>query len=790
MQSFSWRCVDVFLVSANIQWDQLLATVAQSLPPQYNQTFIKDMQDPISIKEMDQEATNVIMACSDHRIECYMDPQYKTVSKFIVDWASDNAYQIGFTEVETQLPVLAALSSTQYFSAFLNLIFSMVVILLCALSCFLICSLLMVSVETKTFELGIFRMIGMSKWGVMSLLAIQALSYSLPAWVIGLVTAQGLWVYLRKLLAASMGIDVGVMLAANAVVLATALGVLVPLLASIIPIRRALHGNLHDALDTRRAASKAVIVTIERTHGGQLSSGLLIVGTLLTVFGFCVYYFLPMALVTTNIALLFNIFLVLLIGMMVGLVMLSLNLEPLLERGLVKLCFLILWFENRSMGLLVVKNLVSHRMRNRKTTIMYALSLGFIIFLTVSIRIELSSLVFTGKRVFASDLQIVGASYQQPNGAPVGIDLEALTTYERYLAANPYVESWSYTSFALKAINTSATTAFIENLGGTTQYLADVRASGPGFLGDTDPAFTVFSDYDSSLPSGMPVSEHLYTVKGSYSSIIGTLYSSTLDLTSFAQKFLHSISYTAGQSTSTVDTLLAPLHFASSLPNFVVSEFLSATTAQDMVISMPQFLEFASRGSPGGGIQSIVDVPVSNIFVFLKPSVSAQQSQAIIYDLTKLSTYETISSVADSISGISSASSSLGWIFQAITVMAMLIAFFSLNSSMYTNIMEQKKEMGVLRSLGLKRAAIFRLFSYEAFVLIFSAALLGTMIGVSVGWTMATQRSIVTQVPLQFAFPWDIFGLVFGVSVVCSVLSTVGPIYQLIGRRNIVSLLK
>lgn len=75
--------------------------------------------------------------------------------------------------------------------------------------------------------------------------------------------------------------------------------------------------------------------------------------------------------------------------------MLSLNLQPLLERSLVFVYFKLSgWFENNSIGLLVVKNLGAHRLRNRKTTIMYAMALGFIIFLTVAIRNELRSMIY------------------------------------------------------------------------------------------------------------------------------------------------------------------------------------------------------------------------------------------------------------------------------------------------------------------------------------------------------------------------------------------------------------
>ena len=45
--------------------------------------------------------------------------------------------------------------------------------MLVILSIMLIYSLLMVSVETRTFELGILRMLGMSRAGVLSIVASQ-----------------------------------------------------------------------------------------------------------------------------------------------------------------------------------------------------------------------------------------------------------------------------------------------------------------------------------------------------------------------------------------------------------------------------------------------------------------------------------------------------------------------------------------------------------------------------------------------------------------------------------------
>lgn len=143
-----------------------------------------------------------------------------------------------------------------------------------------------------------------------------------------------------------------------------------------------------------RSKTTAVLVTIERSQAARVPPQLLASGLLLTMFGFSVYYFLPLALVYQNITLLFNIFLALLMGMLFGLVLLSLNVQPLVELLLSKLIFGVLRFEQKCMSRLVLKNLMAHRLRNRKTSIMYSLALGFVIFITVVVRIELDSLIY------------------------------------------------------------------------------------------------------------------------------------------------------------------------------------------------------------------------------------------------------------------------------------------------------------------------------------------------------------------------------------------------------------
>jgi len=61
-----------------------------------------------------------------------------------------------------------------------------------------------------------------------------------------------------------------------------------------------------------------------------------------TVFGVSIYYLLPLSLLSMNIGLLINIFFWILIGLLLGFVLLSLNIQHLLEKLTIFIAFFII----------------------------------------------------------------------------------------------------------------------------------------------------------------------------------------------------------------------------------------------------------------------------------------------------------------------------------------------------------------------------------------------------------------------------------------------------------------
>ena len=374
-----------------LEYSKVLPSIASHLNPLYPSALAEYWERNPGL--LYEEAKSVIFSCGRSRFKCYLSTDFQKTATSLLSWASGIVFRLSYKTVSATLPVLEKLENSSLILQFLGLIFSLVILLLSALAIFLIYSLLMVSVETKTWELGVLRMIGVTRSGIIELLIIQSLAYAIPAWMFGLSMAQILFLYVRMFFQKSSNISVDPLLTSSSVTYASILGLLVPILASIGPIRQALSGNLRDSLDRRRAKVKAVIITIERNQASWRSmSGLLIVGGLLTIFGFLIYYLLPLSLVSNNFALLFNIFFGLLLGMLFGLILFSINLQPLLERLCLNAFMILAFAEKPFVKALVKKNLISHKLRNRKTSTMFAFALSFIIFLNVNLSVELRGL--------------------------------------------------------------------------------------------------------------------------------------------------------------------------------------------------------------------------------------------------------------------------------------------------------------------------------------------------------------------------------------------------------------
>ena len=104
----------------------------------------------------------------------------------------------------------------------------------------------MISVETKTFENGVLRLVGLSKANCVHMILVQSIMFVIPSIVFGYGASIPALGYLYKYLYKNQpAVELSKLPSVFASIVALVLGLVIPLVSSIIPIRLALAKNLN-----------------------------------------------------------------------------------------------------------------------------------------------------------------------------------------------------------------------------------------------------------------------------------------------------------------------------------------------------------------------------------------------------------------------------------------------------------------------------------------------------------------------------------------------------------------
>eukprot|EP01126_Amoeba_proteus_P055936 TRINITY_DN6974_c0_g1_i18.p1 TRINITY_DN6974_c0_g1~~TRINITY_DN6974_c0_g1_i18.p1 ORF type:complete len:621 (-),score=103.89 TRINITY_DN6974_c0_g1_i18:126-1988(-) len=610
------------------------------------------------------------------------------------------------------------------------------------------------------------------------MLLTQATIYAIPAWLFGIVFAQGAAVAIKAKVATLLGVeDVSPLLTWDGILLGCFLGLVAPVVASILPIRSALGKNLQSSLDTRQSKTKAVEVKLTRDDPTQnISWNSVYVGIVLSLFGGSIYYGLPLGLLSMNLGLLLNIFFGILISMLLGLVFLSLNLQRGLEIILIQVFF---FWENKAIRSVLNKNLIAHRTRNQKTTIMYALSLGFIIFISIAATVQIDTIQY-------AKLQSRGVYMAvHTNGGHTSFRTIA-PLLEEFARTSPYIKRWGWVSEELGGVLPS-----VERISSTHTGNLFTR-SGVRLFGVSPNYFDItLQEFLKVGESGVPEGEILKALyQISDSALVPSLYKSKLGLklndvillrleVRRSQPRRNQMEATAvDKDTFEISKKLRVIGFLDAAPGFLYSPF-PLVQHQTILVSFPTYLKLSQDIFPNAS-----SIPYGRFILDMDPGLSKLKREDLKNSLVSLTRGSgSVWDYQQDVEPLIIPTTILSYIFNLTTLVAMSICFFSLMSSMFTNVYEQTKEIAVLRSLGFEVSVMYRVYIYEAFILVFASSLLGVGIGLFVGYAMTIQQSLFTQLPVPFKFPWEILLMVFGCSVLFAFLASWVPIHHVLSLQ-------
>lgn len=160
---------------------------------------------------------------------------------------------LGYFPINVDAFILQDMKLLEISITFLQLIFNLIMLLLFSISVLLVYSLLMFSVESKSFDLGVMRMVGLSKNNVIVLIIVQSFMFVVPSIIFGVSFSLVILRVAKHFAENSLHIDFEAVPSLGSFAQALTLSTLIPLISSIMPIQIVLQRNLNDALDIQRS---------------------------------------------------------------------------------------------------------------------------------------------------------------------------------------------------------------------------------------------------------------------------------------------------------------------------------------------------------------------------------------------------------------------------------------------------------------------------------------------------------------------------------------------------------
>ena len=166
-----------------------------------------------------------------------------------------------------------------------------------------------------------------------------------------------------------------------------------------------------------------------------------------------------------------------------------------------------------------------------------------------------------------------------------------------------------------------------------------------------------------------------------------------------------------------------------------------------VMISQDTYLELMDIPSP-----AYVDKIFIKIQDYMLSSTSSVED--IINDYYQYEYDYEINDLASSLAGQQSLFAMIDTLFSLILLSTIIISIFGLLASSYSTIIERTKEIGIVRTLGLKGREINKLFIIEALIIMFSSGTVGVLVGYATGWLLTSNMGLLTDVPASSTFPW------------------------------------
>ncbi|KAM9955751.1 hypothetical protein ACTFIW_001956 [Dictyostelium discoideum] len=785
----------------------------ESMVEQVNPTWNVDLMKNRNIKEY---VEYIVMKFPSPRLSMYYGTDLDKTLQRVSEFTSKLIYKIGVGRVDISTPVMTELYNSKEISSNLGQLLNLIVFVFLLLSILLIYTTLMIDVDSMTFNNGVFRMIGAKFSFIIELIVSKTIIFTIPSIILGLIFSQiFLVIIVDQLKRFTNSDEISKYLTVDSIVYSILLGFLIPMVSLILPIRKALSFSLGEQLDTSRSdiSSSHQITTIDKdSTDSEYRKFVSLIGLSLSALGIVGCFLLPKLLLSGNFSSLLALLFGLLILVLISSIFLMMNFHLIISKAFVCLITLIDPFAKNIIRIILYKNLISHKKKNKSTIFMFGVSVSLIIIINC---------------LFLVQVEISNASRKQYNGSLLKI--ETSTFIKREYLSNITLcldrilddENNGLDSYSLRSMEFSEFSqpdnkkSTVSDLGRTKTLKSSLFAVGPTYFSELMEDYFQVSSVSENLKTDKDVD---FNQNGDMTDLSTILYSkdsmNKLILTQSQKKlmyldekggpdefilsnYIEINNYTkidpSGKNQKHNITLnwmgrnvMKPLAYLKTAGTFSVSEIPDEDLTQSVITSFPAYV-----GLSGGNIDSVRSIPVSVIIIKPKSldddlidSLQYKISENCLFNKNSESPYiiryEDSSNSSDKLNSL---------FFDFATVISIIISSFSLISSMFTSIKNQSKEIAILRSIGLSNFKIYKIYIIEAFTLSFGSCIIGIIIGLFISYTILLEQSVMNQQIIPFSIQWELIPLLFISSLIVSIISVISPIRHLL-KEPIITVLK
>jgi putative ABC transport system permease protein len=659
---------------------------------------------------------------------------------------------------EVRLPKAAAITAFQNFTSPLQAVFGVFALLALGITGLLLYSLISVAVEERIREYGILRALGARRSHIFQMVLGESLVLCflgvVPGVLAGTVFAR-LMVKIIGLVMGAQGPGLTVEVAPGTLWLTLAAGVVLSAGSALAPALHATRWRIVDALDPLRRGQ----IPAAPAREGQANRPLVLAGLALSGLSVVVFFVLPSAFLSGNPSLIGAVILCLLLSILLGFTLMMTGLLPSVQR----LLFFGLGWAFEPATEMAARNLERHRRRHTTTALLFTLSVALVVFIA-------SLVVLFSRMALAVVEQTHGADLRIHAVRPEGETLKADLARVPGVAAVSEVKFLRDRSELGVAYDVVAGDLVGMKLLWVVPFGADAdlakvlyrerivcEAGRPGAIEGLAGGRVQLDGRPPSRPAppiilSLAAARFLEVTAGDYVQLSFRLGAERSDAR-----------FRVAAVCSAVPGLE---NFRGRLANAVGSAVLiSLENFQAMTAAAPaeaiQALYFA-RSNGGAAAQKAVAAKVREQFDvryrFGIQCTAEQKDEArLVYWATQV-------------------------FFGLLLGVAVVIAVFALIASMASTVLERRREIGVLKALGMRRRQLFRLFLGESVVLTMSAGIAGGAIGFTLAWLFVLQTAALIELAAVFTMPYLTFLATLAVSVVAGALAACLPTRSLLRK--------